>query len=98
MTATNIKMFAFAAWQESRGASSLEESGPSWERFSSWWSTHYGYIADVADEDLAVDAVELDYWQGNTICEIAGRAWDEARRDRFTAWWTMVVANSKAKP
>ncbi len=43
--ACTVKQLGFAAWQESRGASSLDESGPSWERYSSWFEASRTFIS-----------------------------------------------------
>lgn len=95
-----IKQLAFRSWQESRGAdtivksrgaSSLEESGPSWDRFNDWWTARFGYIGA---DDLSID--ELTLWQGSETCDIADQAWREAQRDRFTAWWSAIVTGSRA--
>lgn len=87
-----IKQLAFRSWQESRGASSLEESGPSWERFNNWWLASYGYIGA---DDLSIDEITL--WQGNETCEISARAWNEAQRERFNAWWSAVASSTENK-
>ncbi len=48
--ACTVKQLGFASWQESRGASSRDESGPSWEKFSAWYETcKFLSIHDVAN-------------------------------------------------
>lgn len=45
---STTKELGFAAWQESRGASSLEQNGDSWEMFSAWFeSTKFVSQRDV---------------------------------------------------
>jgi hypothetical protein len=44
---STAKELGFAAWQESRGASSLDQSGASWELFSAWFDC--GKFASLRD-------------------------------------------------
>lgn len=63
-----VEQLAFAAWQRAIGEASLVESGPSWERFSTWWRKHatqYSTIRDVcamAWAESSARALE-DWWR-----------------------------------
>jgi hypothetical protein len=77
--ACTVKELGFAAWQESRGASSREKSGPSWELFSTWFDS----CIDFGNEQASSFAY--------SIKEIARLAWNEAQATRRDAWWKTVV-------
>ena len=61
-----VEQLAFAAWQRAVGASSLAESGPSWEAFSAWWRKHateYTTIRDVCSMAWAESSAKaLEEW------------------------------------
>jgi hypothetical protein len=67
-----VEQLAFAAWQKAAGAASFVESGPSWERFSAWWSAHateFKTIRDVCAIAWAESSAhELEeWWRGIVI-------------------------------
>jgi hypothetical protein len=64
-----VEQLAFAAWQRAAGASNLMESGPSWERFSAWWSAHateFKTIRDVCAMAWAESSAHAldEWWRG----------------------------------
>lgn len=64
--AGTVEQLAFAAWQKAAGIESLAENGPSWERFSAWWSAHateFKTIRDVCAMAWAESSGnQLDEW------------------------------------
>jgi hypothetical protein len=66
-----VEQLAFAAWQQAVGAPSLAETGPSWERFSTWWrknATRYSTIRDVCAMAWAESSARaLEEWWRDVV-------------------------------